>query len=202
MAAVIENPTEVKTDSEEILRPRRFTVEEYHRMIDAEILDGDEQVELIEGEILPMAAKSIKHVAGVRRVGKCLSKYLGERVFIAAQDPIHLDDASEPEPDVIVAVLSETEYEDHHPTPSELLLVVEVAETSFARDRNRKALLYAQAGIIQYCILNLRDHEVEDYREPGPSGYRRKQTYTADQSFNLVAFPEIQISIAELLPRR
>lgn len=188
----IANETEAK---------RRFTVEEYHRMIAAGVFDENERVELIEGEVLQMAAKSLRHVAGVRRVTKILGKSLGKAVFISAQDPIQIGGISEPEPDVVVAKPSATDYEDHHPTPQDILLIVEVAETSLHVDRNRKLPLYANAGIQQFCILNLRDQEVEDYRDPAPEGYRSKQTYTATQSFNLVAFPKVKINVADLIPQ-
>lgn len=188
----IANETEAK---------RRFTVEEYHRMIAAGVFDEDERVELIGGEVLQMAAKSLRHVAGVRRVTKILGKSLGKAVFISAQDPIQIGGISEPEQDVVVAKPSTTDYEDHHPTPEEILLIVEVAETSLHVDRNRKLPLYANAGIQQFCILNLRDQEVEDYRDPAPERYRSKQTYTATQSFNLVAFPKVKINVADLIPQ-
>lgn len=178
-----------------------FTVGEYHRMIEAGVFTENARIELIAGEVLQMAAKSLRHVAGVRRVQKVLSKALGNTVFIAAQDPIQIGTHSEPEPDVVVAVPSTTDYEDHHPTPAEILLIVEVAETSVQIDRQRKLPLYAQAGIRQFCILNLRGGEVEDYRDPTPEGYRSKQTHTLKQSFNLVAFPKVKIKVADLLPR-
>ncbi len=147
-----------------------------------------------------MAAKSLRPVAAVRRVVKCLSEHLGERAFVSREDPIQLGAASEPEPGVIVAVPSETEYEDHHPTPAELLLIIEVAESSAAGDRNREPVLYARARVVQYGILNLCTNELEDYRDPGPDGYRSRQTYQAEQSFNLVAFPDVQVEVADLIP--
>lgn len=205
MFAVVEVLAEAEDSANRPARlappPRRFTVEEYHRMIEASVFDTAERVELIEGEVLQMAAKSLCHVAGVRRVSKKLTKLLGERVFIATQDPIQISGVSEPEPDVVVAVPSATDYEDHHPTPPEILLVVEVAETSVQVDRQRKLPLYAKAGIQQFCILNLRGGELEDYRDPSLEGYRQKQTYTAKQSFNLVAFPKVKIKVADLIPR-
>lgn len=202
MSAVMELPsTTISTIGTEAAGKRRFTVTEYHRMLEAGVFDDAERVELIEGEVLQMAAKSLRHVAGVRRVSKVLSSLLGAQVFISTQDPIQIGTISEPEPDVVVAVPSVTDYEDHHPTPPEILLIVEVAETSVAVDRQRKLPLYAQAGIQQFCILNLRGNELEDYRDPTPEGYRSKQTYTAQQSFGLVAFPEIQIKVVELIPR-
>lgn len=202
MSAVMELPsTTISTIGTEAAGKRRFTVAEYHRMLEAGVFDDAERVELIEGEVLHMAAKSLRHVAGVRRVSKVLSSLLGAQVFISTQDPIQIGTISEPEPDVVVAVPSVTDYEDHHPTPPEILLIVEVAETSVAVDRQRKLPLYAQAGIQQFCILNLRGNELEDYRDPTSEGYRSKQTYTPQQSFGLVAFPEIQIKVVELIPR-
>ncbi len=202
MTAVMEMPAGVAVKPAEEARPkRRFTSAEYHRMIEAGVFADNDRVELIEGEVLQMAAKSLRHVAGVRRVNKVLSKLLGDAVFIFTQDPIQIGSLSEPEPDVVVAVPSATDYEDHHPTPPEILLIVEVAETSVQVDRQRKLPLYAQAGIRQYCILNLRGGELEDYRDPAPEGYRSKQTYTLKQSFNLVAFPKVKIKVAELIPR-
>lgn len=180
---------------------RRFTIEEYHRMIAAGVLDEDERLELIEGEVLQMAAKSLRHVAGVRRVAKVLGRSLGKAVFISTQDPIQIGNASEPEPGLVVAKPSATDYEDHHPTAEEIFLIVEVAETSLNVDRNRKLPLYAKAGIQQFCILNLRDQEVEDYRDPAPEGYHSKQTHTANQNFNLVAFPKVKIKVADLIPQ-
>jgi Uma2 family endonuclease len=202
MSAVLESLGKNRSQAFDWTRPRRFTVHEYYRMLEVGILREDDRVELIQGEILPMSPKSISQVAGVRRTSKRLEKILGRRAFIRAQEPIHLDDSSEPEPDVVVAQPSETAYEDHHPTPVELYAVIEVADSSFAKDRDQKAPLYAEAGILQYCILNVRDRELEDYRDPSPRGYRSFRVYTARDRFNLVAFPEIEIKVADLLPRR
>jgi Uma2 family endonuclease len=170
-------------------------------MLEAGILSEDDRVELIRGEIRNMSPKGIKHSSSNDRANRYFAKLLGERAMIRIQNPIHLDDYSEAEPDVVLAILAEDEYDYHHPTPEEILVVLEVADSSLFFDREEKSLLYAQAGIRQYCILNLRDRELEDYRNPGPSGYRTKQTYTADQSFNLDAFPDVLVEVDALLPR-
>jgi Uma2 family endonuclease len=179
---------------------RLFTVEEYDRMIEAGILSGDEHVELLAGRIIRMSPKGIGHAAANDRAGKCFVKYLGDRATVRNQNPIHLDDSSEPEPDLVLAVPQEKEYFDHHPTPEEIFLVMEIADTSLNVDRNIKSRLYAAAGIIQYCVLNLRTKELEDYREPGADGYRSKQTRSAGQTFSLIAFPDVLIGVGELLP--
>ncbi len=180
---------------------RRFTVKDYCCMLEAGILHEDDHVELIRGEIRMMSPKGPKHASGNSRANRYFMKLLGDQAIIRIQDPIHLDDFSEPEPDLVVAALVEDEYDYHHPTPEEIYLALEVADSSLEYDRDEKSKLYAQAGIRQYCILNLRERELEDYRQPSVNGYRSKQTYTAEQRFSLAAFPEISVEVDALLPR-
>ncbi len=196
MSAVIEIPHTVS------VAPglRRFTVKDYYRMLEAGILHEDDPVELIRGEIRTMSPKGPRHASGNTRANRYFTQLLGDQAIIRIQDPIHLDDFSEPEPDVVLAALADDEYDYHHPTPEEIYLVLEVSDSSLESDREEKSRLYAQAGIQQYCILNVRDRELEDYRHPGTNDYRSKQTYTAEQSFSLAAFPAITIEIAALLP--
>jgi len=201
MSAVLEVPRSVANDRSSASGLYRFTVKDYYRMLEAGILTKDDRVELINGEIRTMSPKGPKHSSGNTRANRRFTGLLGDRAIIRIQDPIHLDDYSEPEPDVVLAIPVEGEYDDHHPTPEEILLVLEVADSSLFFDREEKSLLYAQAGIKQYCVLNLRDRELEDYRNPGADGYRSKETYTAEQSFNLAAFPDIFVKVNELLPR-
>lgn len=178
----------------------RFTVKDYYRMLEAGILTEDDHVELIRGEIRTMSPKGIKHSSSTDRANRCFTRLLGDRALIRIQNPIHLDDHSEPEPDLVLAKPAEDFYDFHHPAPDEALMVLEVADSSLPFDREEQSLLYAQAGVRQYCLLNLRDRELEDYRNPGPNGYRSKQTYTAEQSFNLDAFPDVFVEVNALLP--
>jgi len=202
MSAVLEIPQSAVNGRSIGSSPYRFTVKDYYRMLEAGILTEDDRVELIRGEIRTMSPKGIKHSSGNDRANRYFTKLLGDRAMIRIQNPIHLDDHSEPEPDVVLAVPTEDDYDYHHPTPPEILMALEVADSSLFFDREEKSLLYAEAGIQQYCILNLRNRELEDYRNPGPDGYRSKQTYTANQSFTLVAFPDIPVEVNTLLPRQ
>jgi Uma2 family endonuclease len=202
MASVLEQSATIK----EVLRQeqppelRSFTVEEYGRMIEAAILGEDERVELLEGRIVKMSPKGIRHAVANDRTSKCFFKLLVDRAIVRNQNPIRLDDATEPEPDLVIATPHEKEYSDHHPTPPDILLVLEIADSSLNIDRNYKSRLYAAAGIIQYCVLSLKAGELEDYREPGPEGYGSKQTYKTGRSFSLVAFPELVVAVDDLLP--
>lgn len=180
--------------------PRRFTVEEYYKMVEAGVLHEGERVELIEGEIIVMSPQGSKHASSASRAAEWFFLNFASRCCVRIQAPIHLDDLSEPEPDIVLAVTSEDYYSDHHPIPSEILMVMEVSYSTLDFDRKRKSRIYAQAGIRQYCLLNLNARELEDYRQPSADGYRSKQTYAEDQSFNLMAFPKISIKVADLLP--
>jgi len=179
---------------------RRFTVEEYYKMAEAGILREDERVELIEGEIIVKSPQGPRHASSNSRAAEWFVLNFTGRCTVRIQAPIHLDDSSEPEPDVVLALPDENYYSDHHPTPREILLVMEVSESSLEFDRVRKSRTYAKAGIRQYCLLNLKSRELEDYRQPSQNGYRSKQTYTESESFKLAAFPTISINVGDLLP--
>ncbi len=182
------------------LNLRLFTANEYDRMVAAGIFSEDERVELIEGVVLTMSPKGDPHSAATDRAAKCFIKRLDERALVKNQNPIRLDAHSEPEPDLVLAVPQEKEYSDRKPNPADILLILEVSDTTLRTDRQKKAHLYAAAGIIQYLVLNLKARELEDYREPRPDGYRSKRSHGAEQSFSLVAFPDVTIGVGELLP--
>ena len=178
---------------------RKLSVEDYEKMVEHGIFDEDERIELWKGVLITMSPKGSKHANAVRRVDRLIEKFLGDKIVFSAQDPIRLDDFSEPEPDVALLVPPIENYDDHHPTPKDIFMVMEIAEFSLEKDRG-KAFNYARNDIRQYLLLNLNAGEIEDYREPAADGYRFKQTHDKTASFNLVAFPEITIKVADLLP--
>lgn len=182
------------------LRP--ITAAEYQRMTELGIFGEDERVELIEGRIVSMAPKNVLHALATTRSNRCFSRQLGDHVLVRIQDPILLNDLSEPEPDITLIVPPDERYLDHHPRPDDIFLVLEIADSSLTYDRQEKCPLYGRNGIMQFCLLNLRDRELEDYRQPGRNGYRSKQTYSENQSFTLAAFPEVSICVSDLLPPR
>jgi Uma2 family endonuclease len=182
-----------------IFNPHRLHVEDYEKMIEHGIFGEDERIELWEGVLITMRPKGSKHANAVGRIDRSIKKKLGEQIVFSAQDPIRLDDYSEPEPDVALLAPPIENYDDRHPTPKDIFLVVEIADTSIEKDR-RKAGNYARNGICQYLLLNLNTDEIEDYREPAADGYRFKKIHDAAASFNLVAFPEVEIKVADLFP--
>ncbi|HWQ35381.1 MAG TPA: Uma2 family endonuclease [Blastocatellia bacterium] len=204
MATVVKAPAKKRLNNGTALNGasglRLFTASEYQRLADTGVLGEDERIELIEGRIVQMAPKNVSHAIATKRANRCLASLLGDRLIIGVQDPILLNDYSEPEPDIVLVAPPDEHYLVHHPKPKDIFLVLEIAESSLAYDRDVKGPLYASNGIIQYCLLNLNDRELEDYRHPGRDGYRSKQTYSENQSFSLVAFPEVSIRVSDLLP--
>jgi Uma2 family endonuclease len=203
MEAVLEKakPTiRLKSSTEQDIfsSSRRFTVDEYHRMGEAGILHPDERVELIEGVICRMSPKGFLHSTSVEIAREYFAKKLKHKAHARTQDPIYLSKHSEPEPDVALVVPPFTRYRDHHPTPAEIFLVFEVADTTLNRDR-RKGKTYAKAGIVQYCILDLKHETIEEYSDPTSDGYGSKNIYRTGDKFALVAFPAIVVKVKDLL---
>ena len=151
---------------------RLWTVEEYHQMAEAGIFHPEERVELIAGQIIRMSAKGTAHGSAVGRTDKLLQNRLGEQAWIRIEQPVVLDDFSEPEPDVAVVRIDPLDYADHHPTPSEVYLIIEVADSSFKYDRETKAKAYARSGIADYWVLDVIDRKLHVFRESTQEGYQ------------------------------
>ncbi|MBV9170125.1 MAG: Uma2 family endonuclease [Chloroflexi bacterium] len=150
---------------------RRFTIEEYEGMIAAGILQEDERLELLDGEIVRMPPIGLPHVVCVDRLNRLLSRGL-EEVIVRIQSPVVLGQ-DEPQPDVVLLRYRDDFYAQARPTPDDILLLIEVADTSVAYDR-RKLPRYAAAGIREVWVVNLVDRHVEVHTEPGADGYKRQ----------------------------
>ena len=199
MSAVLEiNETVPKTQNNGFKR-RPITVAEYDKMIEIGLFKEDERVELLNGEIIEIMPKGTKHTSATSRINRFLIKLFDEKAIVRVQDPIVLDNFSEPEPDIVLAKWNENEYLDKHPTPEDIYLVMEISDTTLAYDRDDKSLAYARAGIGQYLLLNTSEQTIEDYREPAKDGYDFKKTHRIGDKFSLVAFPEIEIKVDEIL---
>ncbi|MGI8883211.1 MAG: Uma2 family endonuclease [Pyrinomonadaceae bacterium] len=204
MSAVIETTSQTQLGignfNGQTLKLRQITVEEYDLMIESGVFDENDQIELLNGVIVEKMPKGTKHSAANDRVTRVFYKNFGDDMIIRNQNPIWLDNFSEPEPDIVLAIPKDDEYENSHPIPNEILLILEIADSTLGYDRNTKGLVYSRAGIRQYILLNVQEKTLEDYREPGADGFQSKQTLRAGQNFNLVAFPEISLSVNDFLP--
>lgn len=163
------------------LRRHRFTVSEYHEMDVTGLLTADTPTELLDGEIFDMSPINSLHAAAVKRLNRILSRLLGDKVLLSVQDPILLSDNSEPQPDIAVLLFRDDFYADGHPKPEDILLVVEVADSTVYKDRNLKMPLYARAGIPEAWLVDLGKQTVEVSRKPGSDGYTDIQEYGEDE---------------------
>ncbi len=178
---------------------RPISVAEYDRMNELGFFNDDERVELLNGEIIKIMAKGTRHAIFNDLVADILNEKLGKNVYLRNQNPIILDDFSEPEPDIVLAKPPRGNYLEKHPTPTDIYLVMEISDTTLHQDRETKSLAYARSGIVQYLLLNVNEQTIEDYREPHFDGYESKKTYRIGDKFNLVAFPETEINVNEIL---
>jgi Uma2 family endonuclease len=181
------------------LRKRIFTVEEYHRMGAAGVIAPDERVELLEGEIYPMPPIGPPHSSRVTRLDRLFYQRLGfERFTIITQNPIHLGEYSEPQPDLTVAVWREDDYALAHPTPPDVLLVVEVADTTLKTDRQYKLPLYARAGVPEAWLINISGRRVELHAEPVNGAYQIVRVFQPDETIQSHAIPELQLAVSDI----
>jgi Uma2 family endonuclease len=167
-------------------------------MIATGILGEDEHIELISGQILNMSPKGIRHSFVLMQLLRELQELLRRRARIRCQDPISLPNNSEPEPDLVIA--KENEYLESHPVPSDIILVVEVADSSVEFDRSTKGDLYASAGIEEYWIVNLQENQLERYWQPRSAIYTRREVFFADQSIAIPQFSEAVLNLAVIFP--
>ena len=147
-------------------KPWRFTVDDYYAMAEAGILTHDERVELINGEIIPMSPIGSRHAYSVNWITRLLITLLGERAWVSSQNPLHLNGQAEPEPDVLLLRWRDDAYVNDHPGPADVLLLIEVADTSLDRDRGVKLSMYAEAGIPETWIVNIPERSVEAHTDP------------------------------------
>lgn len=184
---------------------RRFTLDEYHKLIEIGFFDAGERLELIDGILVPMSPMTPTHRSTQHRAMQFLTNLVGDRAIVFNQSPISLyHSATEPEPDLTVVKPPLEQYDARHPYPEDILFVVEVSLSSLEDDQTTKLVRYAAAGIEEYWIVNLREQQLEIYQNPvtlasGNSGYGTKTIYTATQSVALPAFPELTLQVNEIL---
>ena len=176
----------------------RFSVAEYDQMIEYGILTENDRVELIRGEILEKMSIGESHAGCVRRLNQLLFVLFGTRVCISIQNPIRLED-SEPEPDLVILKSRDDFYSEVHPTPEDILLIVEIADSSLDFDRGVKLPLYAENGIVECWIVNLVDKTLEVYRNSQRSAYSDVSVLRAGNVVEMLSLPGTPILVADVL---
>jgi Uma2 family endonuclease len=188
-----------------IATPKRFTIDEYHRLIELGFLTEGDRIELIRGELIQKTAKGTQHTFCTTRLCRQLDRLLGDRAVIRGQDPISLPNQSEPEPDVIIARGRDEDYLAHHPYPEDILLVIEISDTTLDYDQITKLTLYAEAGIANYWIVNLPARQLERYSQPyqniqGEFNYLGKQISLTNQSVSIPEFEDALLDLSRIFP--
>ncbi|MEG4209307.1 Uma2 family endonuclease [Microcoleus sp. Pol11C3] len=188
-----------------IATAKRFTIAEYHRLTELGFFSEDDRVELIKGELVNMAAKGTAHSVCETRLERELFKLLGERATLRGQQPIILPNDSEPEPDRAIVQNRPDDYLSCHPTAADILLLIEIADSSLNYDKQVKLPLYAEAGISDYWIFNLLEICLECYSEPyqnsqGQFGYRVKRIFLPNETVALPNFGDFSLDLSKVFP--
>jgi Uma2 family endonuclease len=171
----------------------RFTVKDYHRMAEADIFEPDDRVELIDGEVFELAPIGVRHAACVRRLAQMWWSRVGDRAIVSVQDPVQVGEMSEPQPDVAILRPRFDFYADHHPTPPDIHLVIEVADTSLRLDLDRKTPLYIAGGVPEVWVVDL----VTDTLHVTRGG--QTVQLRPGESVAPLAFPDLVLEVADIL---
>jgi Uma2 family endonuclease len=181
-------------------RRHRLTAAEYRHMGEAGVLRPDARVELIEGELIDMAPIGSRHAATVERLDDLLVQALAGRAMVRMQHPVVLDDHSVTQPDIAVVVRRDDYYTDSHPQPSDVLLLVEIADTTLVYDRDVKAPLYARSGMPELWIVDLVGRRVTRFSSPRDGVYTESVSARAGEFIGIGAFPDVRIDSSAILP--
>jgi len=177
---------------------RRFTREEYGRMVEAGIFKPTDRLELIRGEIIEMPKPGRRHVAFVNNLTRLLVLRLADRAVVSVQNPVVLSEDTEPMPDLAVWRIGPVPYKEREAYREDVLLLIEVADTSLRYDRVTKLQIYAEAGIPEYWIVDCTAESIEVHRTPGPEGYRDVTRVAGEGTVTVAAFPDVALRIAEV----
>ena len=174
-----------------------WTADDYHRMAEVGLLDPDSRVELIEGEIVEMAPIGDGHADASNRLNRLLVMAIGERGIVAVGNPVRLNPHNEPQPDFTVLRLRDG-YNTKGPRPEDVLLCIEVSDTTLRRDREVKRALYARAGIPEFWIVNVGAREIEIHRSPVDGTYQSTECHGLGGTVTIQALPDISIQVSHI----
>jgi Uma2 family endonuclease len=178
---------------------KRFTVEEYYRMADTGILAPSDRVELIEGEIVEMSPIGDRHLNAVNRATMIFARGVGDKAVVSIQNPAHMDRHNEPQPDVVLIRPREGFYGKGTPDPEDVLLLIEVSDSTLRFDLKVKLPVYARTGIREVWIVDLKNDAILIHREPTDDSYNSVETKRRGETISPQAFPEFLINVDDLI---
>ncbi len=179
----------------------RFSVKEYYRMAETGLLRPDARVELLDGRIIDMSPIGPLHGGVVNRLDRLFQRCSHDRWLVSVQNAVHLDELSEPQPDLMLLRPVADDYASRHPGSEDVFLLIEVSDSTLETDRGEKLPAYGRAGIAEVWIVNLIDGTVEVYREPHFAGYASAQILHEGDTIAPARFPDAVIEVSKLLRR-
>ncbi len=174
-------------------------LDEWKRLGEANIFPPGSRVELINGEIIDMAPIGSNHSGKINRLTQLLVRLVSNQAVVSIQNPVQLGDLSEPEPDLMLLKPNDDFYSSQHPQANDVLLLIEVADSSLKFDQNQKLRLYAMHNISEYWLLNIKDCCIEVYRQPHDGLYAEKNTLRSGDKITLSQLKNITINISDIL---
>ena len=181
------------------LLTHKFTVEQYHQLGEKFVLPPESRVELINGDILDMSPIGVRHGMTVKRLNAFFAVQLFQQAIVSVQDPIQLNNYSEPQPDLALLKFRADFYGDRLPMAEDVLLIIEVADSSYRYDRDIKIPLYAQSGIPEVWLVDLSDQQLERFTQPQGNNYRQAEIIQKDQIICCDGFPDLSLDLSKIL---
>lgn len=180
---------------QETIQKHLFSVDEYYKLAELKSLPLDQHFELIEGEIFDMSPIGISHASMVDRLNHIFHQRILDQALIRVQNPLRLGDHSEVEPDILLLKYRSDYYSKGHPQAKDVLLLVEVADTSLGYDKEIKLPIYAKAGISEVWIIDLNQNIIEVFQKSDHKKYKKKTIFSKGQCIQVQCFPNISINI-------
>lgn len=187
------------TEKRAAIIPKRFTVEEFHKMTEAGILPEESGWEIIDGYLIDKMSIGSRHASVVKRLNRRLTLLFTDKAVVSVQDPIHIDKYNQPEPDIALLKPREDFYEEGHARPVDVLLLVEVSDSTVETDRDIKRTLYSEAGIEEFWLVNLKENTVECYSSPKNGNYRLAQIFEAGETIESKKIENLILRVEEIL---
>lgn len=181
------------------IRPKRFRVEDFRKMTEAGILPEESGWEVIDGYLVDKMTIGSNHASTLKRLSEMLRDITRYLALVSVQDPIHIDDFNEPEPDICLLKRREDFYSGGHPNSSDVLLLVEVSDYTIAYDRDVKIGLYAEAGIVEVWLVNLNEGSIEQYSSPQNGRFGSVETFRKGQSIESISLKELALNVDDVL---
>jgi len=177
----------------------KLSVSDYYRMGDAGILHEDDRIELIEGDLIEMSPIGSKHARMVSRLDRLFNKAVDDQVIVYVQNPVRLSDWSEPQPDLMLLKPRQDDYIDSLPEPTDVIVLIEVADSSIDYDRKTKLPLYARNGVKEVWLVDLNARQLERYTQPHETGYGHCETLDKTGTISPAGLPNMVIDLSRIL---